>query len=107
MFSLSQISTQFSSFSAGSDFTDFVKTTPDWAKTVNSEWEKRTKVNDRLKDVNQKLKNGEPLTDKDITAIRAYQDRYPSKELPKHVREYVTTVKILNEFSTKSDESIA
>ena len=107
MSALSQISTQFSSFSAGSGFTAFVNKTPDWAKKVNSEWEKRTKVNDRLKAVNQKLKNGEPLTDKDIKAIRAYQDRYPSKELPKHVREYVTTMKILNEFSTKSDESIA
>ncbi|AXJ12912.1 hypothetical protein [Streptococcus pluranimalium] len=87
MSALSQISTQFSSFSAGSGFTDFVNKTPDWAKTVNSEWEKRTKVNDRLKAVNQKLKNGEPLTDKDIKAIRAYQDRYPSKELPSELKE--------------------
>ncbi|MGT2625425.1 hypothetical protein [Streptococcus thoraltensis] len=47
--------------------------TPDWVKKVSSEWEKRTKVNDRLKAVNQKLKNGEPLTDKGIKAIRAYQ----------------------------------
>ena len=87
MSALSQISTQFSSFSAGSGFTTFVNKTPDWAKTVNSEWEKRTKVNDRFKAVNQKLKNGEPLTDKDIKAIRAYQDRYPSKELPSELKE--------------------
>ncbi|HEM6206212.1 TPA: hypothetical protein U2C46_002113 [Streptococcus suis] len=94
MTGLNQVSANFSGFSASQGFPSYNKSNLSWAKTVNSQWEKREKVITEFSAVEKKLKNGSSLTEEDLKIIESYQNRFPGVELPNYVQGYLANQKV-------------
>ncbi|HEL2042724.1 TPA: hypothetical protein TY888_002130 [Streptococcus suis] len=78
MTGLNQVSANFSGFSASQGFPSYNKSNLSWAKTVNSQWEKRTEaIRSGYDAVVKKVEKGEELTEEDIRVINRYVHENP------------------------------
>ncbi|AXJ12907.1 hypothetical protein [Streptococcus pluranimalium] len=59
--------------------------TPDWAKKVNSEWEKRERVIEEYQRVLENSKKGFTPSQSDVNAIEEYKKRFPSAKIPEQI----------------------
>ncbi|MFI3124375.1 LXG domain-containing protein [Streptococcus suis] len=82
MTGLNQVSANFSGFSASQGFPSYNKSNLSWAKTVNSQWEKRTEaIRSGYDAVVKKVEKGEELTEEDIRVINRYVHENPHLSL--------------------------
>ena len=100
---LSQIQTEFSSFSGtfSSHSNDM-----EWAKNIEGEWDKKTKIDGDYKKVLKKIEDGKELSEDDVKKIDAYKNRYPNREIPKEIENKITEYKKFSEAKSKLKGSI-
>lgn len=97
---ISQVSTDFASFSASTGFPRRDKTKMGWSKDISKQWKQRNELIDAYKAATEKLKNGKTLSKAEAEAIRKYAKKYPTK-VPEYVSEYLKGQKP-NEKTTKT-----
>ena len=85
---ISQVSTDFASFSASAGFPRRDKTKMGWSKDISKQWKQRNELIDAYKAATEKLKNGKTLSKDEAEAIRKYAKKYPTK-VPEYVSEYL------------------
>lgn len=85
---ISQVSTDFASFSASTGFPRRDKTKMGWSKDISKQWKQRNELIDAYKAATEKLKNGKTLSKDEAEAIRKYAKKYPTK-VPEYVSEYL------------------
>ena len=56
-----------------------------WVKSIEGEWDKKTKIDEDYQKVLEKIKDGKELTEDDIKKIDAYRNWYPNREIPQKI----------------------
>ena len=79
---LSQIQTEFSSFSG--TFPKHSVHTLGWAKNIEGEWDKKVKIDEDYQKVLKRIEDGKELSEDDVKVLEAYQKRY-GRDLPDSV----------------------
>lgn len=76
---IGQIKSHFADF--GGQFSVPSGESLSWAKTINVEWRKKEEIDKNYQKVLIKIREGKRLSNKDVTAIHAYTNRYPNQNV--------------------------
>ena len=88
---LNMIHGDFASF--GGTFPKHSQKSLSWVKSIEGEWDKKTKIDEDYQKVLEKIKDGKELSEDDVKAIQAYKDRFPGRNLPKEILQRVDAFK--------------
>lgn len=77
-----------------------------WVKSIEGEWDKKTKIDEDYQKVLEKIKDGKELTEDDIKKIDAYRNWYPNREIPQKIENNITEYKKFSEAKSKLKDSI-